>query len=765
MKKKSVSTMVIDSILIALLVPSVLWCLVTSFGLNADITSAVICSVTATVVSVVVCFCVKNTKSAAAVCASAFAALILFLFLELQALISQLEYVLNRVLFRYSEYLPVPQSISIASENSAEATLLFSFIECILIFIFIFSIIRLKTSVPILIVSIIFLAPCFILLGTFPDILPLFLAVAAMAVLLITSGLRRHGVAHCGIISAVTFVLILSILGAAYIVVPPESFEREPWRDDFLRSLRQAVGLEPSGDSPQVGVGGSTADEVDLNLAGPLAQTHDLVMQVYTDDEQTLYLRGMAYANYENNTWSTLDSQQSDSYPEMSDTDNWTPLYSSLYEGSADSMRIVTRNPQEVLYTPYFLSENPGGEVNMDISILNPGRSTDYTASYNAEPWQLAGGFDNYYDSLNYEYYSDFLYWNYTDISAGLYDELMDAIEQSGLTPPSYGDELIYYDDYYNGGEIQYHSDGNAEWYSSSENTYSQRVVEFVRQLVSSSAEYSLDTPRVPEGEDIASYLLTDMDTGYCVHFATSAAMLLRVFGIPSRYVTGYCVNVSADQPYTTITSDNAHAWVEYFVDGVGWVPLEATPASFTPAVAYSDPIQEQPQTQEETQEETQGETQGETQSEAQTQADSEAQTDTQLPVSQATENANGDLLVSEGGLGVVLTIAAAVLALALAVWLRFVLTKELRRRRFLSGDKNRRAKYIYRYIERCAKYSKQSIPEDIYDIGAKASFSRRGVTKQELNTLLDYAKKSRIELYQNSSALKRLYYKLVMVI
>lgn len=721
MNKKSVSTIVIDSILIALLVPSVLWCLVTSFDLNADISSAVICSMIAAAISAFACSQVKTAHSAAAVCASAFAVLILFLLLEFQSLISQLEYVLNRVLIRYSEYLPVPRSISITSEDSAEATLLLNFIGCVLIFIFVFSVIRLRSSVPVLILSVIFLVPCFILLGTFPDILPLFLAIAAMAVLLITSGLRRHGTAHCGIISAISFVLILCILGGSYALNPPESFEREPWQDDLLLSLRQAVGLEPGGDSPSAGVGGSTADEVDLSLAGPLTQTHDLVMQVYTDYDQTLYLRGMAYANYEDNKWSTLSDSQLTECPDFYNGDLWNPFYSSDIPVGETGMEIVTQNSEEVIYTPYYLSEEPeGGGLYKDICINNSDGKTSYTLSYS--PYQPNMNFELGYNSTYLDYRS-FVYDNYTQISDELSQELFN---------------LSY--DYILGGDYT-----------------GEDIIQRIRNLVAASAEYSLNTPQIPEDEDIASYLLTDMETGYCVHFATSAAMLLRAYGIPSRYVTGYCVNVSSDEPYTTITSDNAHAWVEYFADGIGWVPLDATPPSFTPA-AYSDSVDEQSQP------ETQPSTEEETQTEPQTEARSEAQADTQTPESRADDDNDGNLQVNgENNSGVIVPIAVTVLVLVLAVGLRVALTKAVRRRRFSSGDKNQRAKYIYRYIERCAKYSKNRVPEDIYDIGAKASFSRLGVTKQELNILLDYAEKSRLELYRNSSALKKIYYKVIL--
>lgn len=63
-----------------------------------------------------------------------------------------------------------------------------------------------------------------------------------------------------------------------------------------------------------------------------------------------------------------------------------------------------------------------------------------------------------------------------------------------------------------------------------------------VTALVQKGKIYSLETARVPSGEDFVYWFLTQSDTGYCVHFATSAALLLRYCGVPARYVTGYTV-------------------------------------------------------------------------------------------------------------------------------------------------------------------------------------------------------------------------------
>ena len=91
-------------------------------------------------------------------------------------------------------------------------------------------------------------------------------------------------------------------------------------------------------------------------------------------------------------------------------------------------------------------------------------------------------------------------------------------------------------------------------------------------------AEYNPDTPATPEGEDFVSYFLTESHEGYCMHFASAATLILRYMGIPARYVTGYVADVPASG-HVNVPDSAAHAWVEVYIDGYGWEPVEVTPA------------------------------------------------------------------------------------------------------------------------------------------------------------------------------------------
>lgn len=70
---------------------------------------------------------------------------------------------------------------------------------------------------------------------------------------------------------------------------------------------------------------------------------------------------------------------------------------------------------------------------------------------------------------------------------------------------------------------------------------------------------------------------LTDTADGTTYQYATVAALALRYYGIPARYVEGYTVKTAENEP-TSVDANAAGAWVEVYQDGIGWLPLALTP-------------------------------------------------------------------------------------------------------------------------------------------------------------------------------------------
>lgn len=105
----------------------------------------------------------------------------------------------------------------------------------------------------------------------------------------------------------------------------------------------------------------------------------------------------------------------------------------------------------------------------------------------------------------------------------------------------------------------------------------------FIISTLNEMTTYTTSPGNAPSGVDIAEYFLFDSGKGFCQQYATTAALMYRLLGLPSRYVTGYMVTPSdfhknSDGTYTAIATDEkAHAWVEVYVDGTGWITTEVT--------------------------------------------------------------------------------------------------------------------------------------------------------------------------------------------
>ncbi len=89
------------------------------------------------------------------------------------------------------------------------------------------------------------------------------------------------------------------------------------------------------------------------------------------------------------------------------------------------------------------------------------------------------------------------------------------------------------------------------------------------------------DVPYPEDGEDFVDQFLFETKRGYCDHFSTSMAVMLSTLDIPARWVKGYTagtyIGIEGDKSLYEVTNNNAHSWVEVYLDGFGWVPFEPT--------------------------------------------------------------------------------------------------------------------------------------------------------------------------------------------
>lgn len=134
----------------------------------------------------------------------------------------------------------------------------------------------------------------------------------------------------------------------------------------------------------------------------------------------------------------------------------------------------------------------------------------------------------------------------------------------------------------------------------------SQEIAEQVTGYFAENYSYTLRPGYIWGNDDYISYFLRRNKKGYCMHFASAATMLLRQMGIPARYVEGYAISYTDwaldgelvrdalyedyFEGYSALGETGlirievpdawAHAWVEIYVEGKGWIVVDPTPAS-----------------------------------------------------------------------------------------------------------------------------------------------------------------------------------------
>jgi transglutaminase-like putative cysteine protease len=89
---------------------------------------------------------------------------------------------------------------------------------------------------------------------------------------------------------------------------------------------------------------------------------------------------------------------------------------------------------------------------------------------------------------------------------------------------------------------------------------------------------YNLDLPPPKFDRDVVDYFLFELRQGYCDYYATSMVVLARAAGLPARLAVGYHTGTydEVNRRYVVVEAD-AHAWVEIYFPGYGWIDFEPT--------------------------------------------------------------------------------------------------------------------------------------------------------------------------------------------
>lgn len=321
------------------------------------------------------------------------------------------------------------------------------------------------------------------------------------------------------------------------------------------------------------------------------------------------YLRGYIGGEYLGDSWGlpTIDP----SYEWLSEAFESSGFYpqnmqgkalediadrNTFVKGSTATISISNiRRKKDYAYTTYVPLISNDFKLSGDTGIEPKNKSEySYTAFANSGNLFVLNTSDLYvekeYSSI-WKEYSKYVKYNYTKVPTGLAE--VNTIVDGLVNGTGYG----------------YKGKGMAQ--------SNIAIADRIREYLKANIEYSLMTPKMPEGEDFVSWLLFQNKKGYSAHFATAMAVMLRMANVPARYVEGYVItpedfknSTKAENGYlsTDVTDLNAHAWIEIYESNYGWIPIEATPGFFEGSLIEDMSVNEEtldtPETPEEGEEE-----------------------------------------------------------------------------------------------------------------------------------------------------------------
>lgn len=692
MKKYLLSTLA-DGICVVLLSVCPILCYASAFSVKLEASVLIMAAVLFSMVfSLLSAFVKNNLKYALCMTVIAFVAFLVFVFAN-EHIFAQANYAINKLLEQYSVYLSVYSNIKFASYIANDATGFFVLVSLILNGLFSFLISRIKSIKIAGLLSIALLVPCFVLVNTLPDLVPLLIIFTVLFALYFSSQTRQLNYAHSGVITAVCAVILAVLITVLAVINPVADYERPKWQDNMLNTVQTLTGMKTYNGSGKISsalaeVGNNVSSEVDFSNAGALKQTGTKVMTVVTDLNGRIYLKGMSYANYENNKWSVLTDEQANDYPQ----DFQAFIMTANYQ-ERSTVTIDTVNKESIVYTPYYLASiNDTFSPVCDVLVSNSDKATNYSMSVMPYSESELDNFSMDFSSQVYDY-DNFVKSYYLKLPYDTKLAMLKIAEENNLTGVS-----------------------------------TQNIPQAVKQFVSHSASYSLNTQKVPDGRDVAEWFLNDAETGYCMHFANATAVMLRALGVPARYVTGYCADVVDGK--AIVTSDNAHAWVEYYDSSIGWIPLDATSSDF-----------EVPQATESVQTTTQAQTTSPT-----VQPTTQAQT---------TKPVKTEVKAKISTPAIIVIIILLIIALEI---LRIILIRYYRKYSFTHKDYKSRVICIYRYLNKLSVHSKIRIPKKIENICTKAKFSTHNISDEEYKIVLNYVLTFRNKTIGKMPIVKKLY-------
>ena len=573
--------------------------------------------------------------------------------------------------------------------------------------------------------SLIPLALCLVLTNTIPSLGGLFCLLLGLVLLLLTQGAKRQDQVRLTWTLSVPVALALALL---FILNPQATYDKQHYADRMGDTLLRAVDRIPyvdirSDGSVNFSLVRHIPDFVDLQYKGSNNQLPVPVMEVTAESSGLLYLRGRDYDRYTGTQW-TASQKRNETFTNFHINSVTTD---SDQPHSMGTLTVKTSGGRSSRYLPYY--------PDMSYPLENGACNNPHSESVYTYNWYtLPENFDSAVDeqdnvwSRTYDIYLQLPEDTHRWATAYLAENL----------PPITGSTTV------------------------------RALAETIAAQVRSTAAYDLNTPRMPDGtRDFARWFMEESDTGYCVHYATATTVLLRAAGIPARYVEGYLAETVAGQS-VTVTEKDAHAWTEYYIAGIGWIPLESTAANMTEGPAPLRPT-EQPTVP----------TEESTTAPTVTTAPTDPFDDTTAPSESTAVPTEPSPSISGGHTGAtgpsaqltpgqkrfaVSKPVLIILGLLLVLLAQYPIRLRIREAYLGIGDPNRRAIKHWRFACHLAKLMGQPLPDHLQELALRAKFSQHKLTDADLLPFQLYRDET-IQQLRGRPWWKKVYHKLFWAI
>ena len=533
-----------------------------------------------------------------------------------------------------------------------------------------------------------------------------------------------------------------------------------------------------------------------------------------------IYLRGYIGCKYTGNSWEELDD---DSYNSLDSTD---PLNGFNVNSTMISALNYSSIDTDTNYNTSILINNFSANNKY---VYTPYSEIDDSANYSNNKLQNKKESYLYYSDKNNEYGFNY-YPNLVNLSnINSIKSEINKIQSTKSNLTNINDEK--YTEFVNDEYTKLPDEGLDKIKEKYSGRYNQTndlngCINEAISAVKDGTTYDLAPGKLPKGKDFVEYFLYENKKGYCTHYASAAAVILRAMGIPTRYVEGYVItkddadnakdtnetvmykqkinsldeeeaidklkitkedferesinnfitsvdskSVQVENKTMDIKDTNAHAWIEVYVEKIGWIPIDVTPSIGTYNQDY-DKIVNNTKV-----------------STATTNQQIDQQNDVQQSVADNNSKNGTDVNNSSDFklLDCILIFVSCIFVIFTIIFIRYKILIGRLKKSFTLGDNNNRVVCLYKYLTRIFNYLSIENTNYVIDfvnyietrypfidkgeflevlnIVFKADFSNNSISEEELKKVENFVIKFNDNIYSSLSVVQKINYRYFKVL